>query len=223
MMIQRRFPRLNKQFLRVLNFEGSRPAFDAPILSPNYSTVYALSSGHGKCGVAVIRMSGDHARFSILKMTTSKTLPTPRKAVLKHIINPTSGEVLDKGLVLWFPAPNSFTGEDSVEFQIHGGPAVCKAVLSALGSLPNFTPAQPGDFTKRAFYNSKLDLTSVEGLGDLIHAETEAQRKQAFRQMEGSLREVYSSWRERILVSRANIEAYIDFSEDEHIETSCRA
>lgn len=154
-------------------------------------------------------------------------------------------------MVLWFPGPRSFTGEDSCELHIHGGSAVVTAVFSSLSTLQGFHPAKPGlyyaclillnyfcnsftfityiflfvlifsgDFTKRAFYNGKLDLTSVEGLGDLIHAETEAQRKQAFRQMEGSLAKLYMGWRDNLLFCRANLEAYIDFSEDENIEVS---
>ncbi|KAB7496916.1 tRNA modification GTPase GTPBP3, mitochondrial [Armadillidium nasatum] len=187
-------------------------------MSYRLSTVYALSSGIvykrvniaglGKCGVAVVRVSGKNAKECILKMTLSSRtegLPQARKSVLRKIIHPYTGEILDKGLVLWFPSPKSFTGEDCVEFHIHGGPAVCKAVLSALGKLPKFTPAEP-------------DLTSIEGLGDLIHAETEAQRRQAFKQMEGSLFKMYSKWRNLIIDTRANIEAYIDFSEEENIE-----
>ncbi|XP_063609040.1 tRNA modification GTPase GTPBP3, mitochondrial-like [Penaeus indicus] len=182
------------------------------------STVYALSSGQGKCGVAVVRVTGDRARDVFTFMTLPKTLPEPRKATLRRIIHPNTGEGLDHGLVLWFPGPRSFTGEDSCELHIHGGSAVVSAVISSLSALQGFHPAKPGDFTKRAFYNGKLDLTAVEGLGDLIHAETEAQRKQAFRQMEGALAKLYMGWRDALLFCRANLEAYIDFSEDENIE-----
>ncbi|XP_047498340.1 tRNA modification GTPase GTPBP3, mitochondrial-like [Penaeus chinensis] len=182
------------------------------------STVYALSSGQGKCGVAVVRVTGDKARDVFTCMTLPRTLPEPRKATLRRIIHPNTGEGLDHGLVLWFPGPRSFTGEDSCELQIHGGSAVVTAVISSLSALQGFHPAKPGDFTKRAFYNGKLDLTAVEGLGDLIHAETEAQRKQAFRQMEGALAKLYMGWRDALLFCRANLEAYIDFSEDENIE-----
>lgn len=182
------------------------------------STVFALSSGQGKCGVALVRVSGEQAGTALTSMTIPATLPQPRTAVLRHIVHPITGEALDRGLVLWFPEPRSFTGENSCELHIHGGPAVIAAVIAALGSLPGFIPAQPGDFTKRAFYHGKLDLTSVEGLGDLIHAETEAQRKQALRQMEGALATLYTGWRQSLLQCRANLEAYIDFSEDENIE-----
>ncbi|KAK7079456.1 tRNA modification GTPase gtpbp3, mitochondrial [Halocaridina rubra] len=182
------------------------------------STVYALSSGQGKCGVALVRVTGDKAREVFTRMTVPPTLPEPRMAVLRRIVHPATRDGLDRGIVLWFPAPNSFTGEDSCELHIHGGSAVISAVLGALSSLPGYYPAQPGDFTKRAFYNGKLDLTEVEGLGDLIHAETEAQRKQALQQMEGALGQLYTGWRQVLLHCRANIEAFIDFSEDENIQ-----
>lgn len=138
-----------------------------------------------------------------MRMTDCKQLPKPRMATLKPIHNPITKEVLDKGLVLWFPGPKSFTGEDSCEFQIHGGPAVISSVLSSLSNIQNFAPAEPGQFTKRAFHAGKLDLTEVEGLGDLIHAETELQRKQALLQMEGTLSRLYNSWRGTLI--RVNI------------------
>ncbi|XP_045594526.1 tRNA modification GTPase GTPBP3, mitochondrial isoform X2 [Procambarus clarkii] len=151
-------------------------------------------------------------------MTEPATLPSPRVATLRKIIHPLTGEGLDQGLVLWFPGPHSFTGEDCCELHVHGGLAVIAALLAALSTLPGYQPAQPGDFTKRAFYHGKLDLTSVEGLGDLIHAETEAQRRQALQQMSGSLAHLYNGWRRTLLQCRAGLEAYIDFSEDENIE-----
>ncbi|XP_063990711.1 tRNA modification GTPase GTPBP3, mitochondrial isoform X2 [Diachasmimorpha longicaudata] len=122
----------------------------------------------------------------------------------------------------WIPAPNSFTGEDSVEFQVHGGSAILHAIMSALGKL-KFRPAEPGEFTKRAFYNGKLDLTEIEGLADLIHAETEQQRKQALLQADGSLSELYDSWRASLSKILAHVEAYIDFSEDDNIEDNVLA
>lgn len=126
--------------------------------------------------------------------------------------------MLDRGIVLWYPGPNSFTGEDVCELQVHGGPAVINAIHEALAGLPDIDHAEPGEFTKRSFLNGKLDLTEVEGMADLIHAETEAQRKQALRQMEGDLGKMYGDWRTRLLRTLAHIEAYIDFSEDENIE-----
>uniref|UniRef100_M3ZJJ7 GTP binding protein 3, mitochondrial n=1 Tax=Xiphophorus maculatus TaxID=8083 RepID=M3ZJJ7_XIPMA len=182
-------------------------------------TIFALSSGHGRCGVAVVRISGSAAATALRCMVgLGNQLPPPRTALLRSITDPHSKEVLDRGLVLWFPAPHSFTGEDSVEFHIHGGPAVITAVLQALGSVPGMRPADAGEFTRRAFHAGKLDLTEVEGLGDLIHAETEAQRRQALRQMSGELGRLYQDWSHRLKRTLAHVEAFIDFSEDELIE-----
>ncbi|XP_008404773.1 5-taurinomethyluridine-[tRNA] synthase subunit GTPB3, mitochondrial isoform X1 [Poecilia reticulata] len=182
-------------------------------------TIFALSSGHGRCGVAVVRISGSAATTALRCMVgLGNQLPPPRTALLRSITDPHSKEVLDRGLVLWFPAPHSFTGEDSVEFHIHGGPAVITAVLQALGSVPGMRPADAGEFTRRAFHAGKLDLTEVEGLGDLIHAETEAQRRQALRQMSGELGRLYQDWSHRLKRTLAHVEAFIDFSEDELIE-----
>ncbi|XP_062607753.1 tRNA modification GTPase GTPBP3, mitochondrial-like [Saccostrea cucullata] len=181
-------------------------------------TIFSLSSGYGKCGVAVIRVSGPQAKDSIHQMCSARSLPSPRKTQLRRIVDPMTGEPIDRGLVIWFPSPESFTGEDCVEFQVHGGSAVIAAMVTSLGNLSKYRPAEPGEFTKRAFMNGKLDLTEVEGLGDLIHAETEAQRKQALRQMEGDLGKLYSGWRDRVMKAAANIEAFIDFSESESLE-----
>ncbi|XP_024861127.1 tRNA modification GTPase GTPBP3, mitochondrial isoform X2 [Kryptolebias marmoratus] len=182
-------------------------------------TIFALSSGHGRCGVAVVRVSGPASATALRRMVgLTHRLPPPRTALLRSITDPCSKEVLDRGLVLWFPAPHSFTGEDSVEFHIHGGPAVTTAVLQALGSVPGMRPAEAGEFTRRAFQAGKLDLTEVEGLGDLIHAETEAQRRQALRQMSGELGRLYQDWSHKLKRCLAHVEAFIDFSEDELIE-----
>ncbi|XP_076657449.1 5-taurinomethyluridine-[tRNA] synthase subunit GTPB3, mitochondrial isoform X2 [Halictus rubicundus] len=182
------------------------------------STIYALSSGYGKCGVAVIRISGPDASFALQKMTKMLNLQ-PRKALLRKIHDPETKECLDKGLCLWFPEPNSFTGEDSVEFHVHGGPAVVTSVLEALSKL-HFQLASPGEFTKRAFLNGKIDLTEAEGIGDLIDAVTEKQRKQASSQASGSLRHLYDSWRMILLSSLASLEGYIDFSEEHSFENN---
>ncbi|XP_071104655.1 tRNA modification GTPase GTPBP3, mitochondrial-like [Haliotis cracherodii] len=179
-------------------------------------TIFALSSSHGRAGVAVIRVSGPSTSESLRQMV--RRIPPPRKAALRRIYHPQSTEAIDKGLVLWFPGPRSFTGEDCAEFQVHGGAAVVTAMLTALGELPGFRHAEAGEFTKRAYMNGQLDLTEVEGLSDLISAETEAQRHQALRQMEGDLGNMYMAWRKRIIKCLANVEAYIDFSEDENIE-----
>lgn len=177
-------------------------------------TIFALSSGRGPAGVAVVRVSGARAADAITRLT-GKPLPAPRQASLRQLADPSNGEVIDQALVLWFPAPNSFTGEDVVEFHIHGGPAVISGLLSVLGNLAGFRAAEPGEFTRRAFSAGKLDLTQVEGIADLIHAETEAQRRQAIRQMQGALADIYEGWRTRLVRALAYVEADIDFSEDE--------
>ena len=183
-------------------------------------TIYALSSGFGKCGVAVIRVSGEQTKSVVLKLTRRKALPPPRLAFVSKLWNPTTNVLLDRALVMWFAAPHSFTGEDICEFQVHGGPAVVGAVLNALSTISGLRPAEAGDYTKRAFLNNKMDLTEVEGLGDLIHAETEAQRRQAIHQMEGSLSTLYSTWSKEILKCTAHMEAFLDFSEDEGLDSN---
>ncbi|XP_068174856.1 tRNA modification GTPase GTPBP3, mitochondrial isoform X2 [Antennarius striatus] len=191
----------------------------APAGLADAESIFALSSGHGRCGVAVVRASGPASSAVLRSMVgLTSSLPAPRTALLRSITDPQSKEVLDRGLVLWFPAPHSFTGEDCVEFHIHGGPAVISAVLQALGSVPGMRPAEAGEFTRRAFQAGKLGLTEVEGLADLIHAETEAQRRQALRQMSGELGRLYQDWTHRLKVCLAHVEAFIDFSEDELIE-----
>lgn len=200
------------------------PLETAPIRTPlkqsqrHNSTIYALSSAHGKAGVAIIRVSGRKASHALLGLTGSKKLPEPRKACLKTLKHPRSNEVLDQGLVLWFPGPASFTGEDCVEFHVHGGVAVVASVLSALSKVSGLRPADPGEFTKRAFAADKLDLTQVEGLADLLAAETEIQRKQAVRELQGDLKKIFERWRGDLLKQTASLEAYIDFAESEEIE-----
>ncbi|XP_030376597.1 tRNA modification GTPase GTPBP3, mitochondrial [Scaptodrosophila lebanonensis] len=182
-------------------------------------TIYSLSSGHIKCGVSVIRVSGPQAKHALRALVNNEEYePKQRLAYLKSFYHPSTKEMIDKGLLLWFPGPASFTGEDSCEFQVHGSLAVIAAMLDALGQLPGLRPAHPGEFTKRAFFGGKLDLTEVEGLADLIHAETEAQRKQALLQSTGSLKRLYDSWRMRMIRCAAHLEAYIDFAEEEQIE-----
>lgn len=142
----------------------------------------------------------------------------PRYATLRKIWHPKTKDSIDKGLVLWFPGPHSFTGEDCCEFQVHGGSAVVSAICDALNSIDGCRPALAGEFAKRAFRSNKLDLIEIEGLADLIHAETEIQRKQALQQADGTLSKIYAEWRETLLRSVACFEAYIDFAEDENIE-----
>jgi tRNA modification GTPase len=175
-------------------------------------TIFALSSGRPPAAIAVVRISGPGARFGL--ETLVGRVPEPRRAVLAKVRDPGSGEAIDSGLVLWFPGPKSETGEDIAELQLHGGRAVVAAVLGALGRLEGFRLAEPGEFTRRAFANGRLDLTAVEGLADLIYAETEAQRRQAFRQLGGSLGRRAESWRTRLIEALALVEARIDFSDE---------
>ncbi|XP_060686070.1 tRNA modification GTPase GTPBP3, mitochondrial isoform X1 [Hemiscyllium ocellatum] len=182
------------------------------------STIFAMSSGQSRCAVAVIRVSGPASSKTLIRLTGQRALPPARAAALRPLVDPGTGERLDMALVLWFPGPRSYTGEDCCELHVHGGPAVLSGVLQALACSPGLRPAEAGEFTKRAFLNGKLDLTEVEGLGDLIHAETEAQRRQALRQMSGDLGHMYHGWSERLTRCLAHAEAYIDFSEDDNIE-----
>jgi tRNA modification GTPase len=178
------------------------------------ATIYALSSGAGRAGVAVVRVSGPRAG-DVLEELSGDALPAPRIVRLCRVRSPNTEEILDEGLSVWFPAPRSFTGEDIVEFHIHGGLAVVASVLRAIGECGGTRLAEPGEFTKRAFLNDKMDLTVAEGLADLIDAETEAQRRQARRQASGVLGELYGSWRARLMRRLAYVEAAIDFPDEE--------
>jgi tRNA modification GTPase len=175
-------------------------------------TIYALASGHGRAAIAVLRISGPGTR-NILASLAEKQ-PEPRRATLVTFKDPESGAAIDQGLVLFFPGPASFTAEDYAEFQVHGGSAVVAALIRALGRFDRTRPAEAGEFTRRAFENGKLDLTEVEGLADLIAAETEAQRRQALRQAEGGLRHKAEAWRTALLGAAALIEADIDFADE---------
>jgi tRNA modification GTPase len=183
----------------------------------SHETIFALSSGPPPAGVAVVRLSGPHVRFGLETLIDS--IPEPRLAALRSI-KARSGEAIDRGLVVFFPEPASFTGEDVAELHLHGGRAVVAAVLAELGALPGFRPAEAGEFTRRAFQNQRMDLTQVEGLADLILAETEGQRRQAMRQADGALGRLYESWRERVIRARAFLEAELDFPEEEDIPGS---
>ncbi|WP_306149166.1 MULTISPECIES: tRNA uridine-5-carboxymethylaminomethyl(34) synthesis GTPase MnmE [unclassified Roseibium] len=181
-------------------------------------TIYALSSGAVPSGVAVIRVSGPEVR-TVTEALCGKT-PAPRKTMLSKLRDPVSLETIDEALVLFFEGPASFTGEDVVEFQCHGGRAVVAAMLRVLSEFPNCRPAEPGEFTRRAFDRGRMDLTEVEGLADLIAAETESQRKQAVRQMGGALGSLYEDWRKRLIHMRAMIEADFDFADEEDVPGS---
>ena len=179
------------------------------------ATIFAVSSGKGRAGVAVIRISGPRAG-EVARALSGKPPPPPRRAVVRTLRDPADRALpLDRALLLFFAGPASFTGEDVLELHVHGGRAVMDAVIAALAALPGLRPAGPGEFTRRAFENGKLDLTAAEGLGDLIGAETEAQRRQALRQMSGALGALYEGWRERLLSALAAIEAEIDFPDEE--------
>ncbi|HYB10365.1 MAG TPA: tRNA uridine-5-carboxymethylaminomethyl(34) synthesis GTPase MnmE [Alphaproteobacteria bacterium] len=176
-------------------------------------TIFALSSSAGRAAIAVIRVSGP-ASSTAIRGLTGKGLPAPRFAQYARLRDPENGAALDDGVVLWFPGPKSETGEDMAEFQIHGSRATVDAMLEALAKLAGLRPAGPGEFTRRAFDNGKLDLTAVEGLADLINAETEAQRLLALRQMRGELGRLYDGWRSRLVAILAHAEADIDFPEE---------
>jgi tRNA modification GTPase len=173
-------------------------------------TIVALSSGAPPSGVAVIRLSGPNT--SVVLEYLSITNVEPRRLTLRPLI--LNGTLVDTGLVAWMPAPNSFTGEDTAELQVHGSPAVVRALLRGIAALPGVRLAEAGEFTRRAFLNGKLDLTEVEGLGDLIDAETESQRQQAVARLAGGLSDQVIAWRETLLDARAEIEARLDFSDE---------
>jgi tRNA modification GTPase len=183
----------------------------AAMSEPMRETIYALSSGRPPAAIAVVRISGGGAGEA-LKALTGKS-PTPRQAVLARIRG-RDNEIIDHALVLWFPAPHSETGEDVAELQLHGGRAVVAAVFAALADLPGLRPAEAGEFTRRAFENGKLDLTAVEGLADLVMAETEGQRRLALRQMTGALGGRAEAWRAQLIQALALVEARIDFSDE---------
>lgn len=179
-------------------------------------TIYALSTLFGKSGIAVIRISGERAFSVFTKMTSLRS-----DSVISHkmyhtkIFDSVSHETLDDCLVVGFRAPNSFTGEDTVEINCHGSKAVIRSILEALSTLPDFRIAEPGEFSRRAFYNGKMDLTAADGLADLIDAETKIQQKTALRQMGGTLFNLYDSWRSELVAMLAYLEAFIDFPDED--------
>jgi tRNA modification GTPase len=177
-------------------------------------TIVALASGAGRAGVAVIRLSGP-AAGATLQALTARDLPKPRCATREAFCDPRTGLSLDDGLALWFPGPASFTGEDVAELHVHGGPAVIAAIIDACLTQPDVRIAEPGEYTRRAFENGKLDLAEAEGLADLVDAETEGQRRQALRQRRGALSAVYEGWRGRLIEAAALIEAEIDFPDED--------
>ena len=175
-------------------------------------TIFALSTAPGRAGIAVIRVSGPAAGDLVDALAPPRA--KKRFAALRRIRDPQTGETIDDGLVIWFGAPRTETGEDMAEFHVHGGAAIVKAMLAVLGRQPGCRLAQPGEFARRAFANGKLDLAQVEGLADLVDAETEAQRRQALGQMRGALSELYEGWRADLIRASALVEAAIDFSDE---------
>ncbi|MBA4099024.1 MAG: tRNA uridine-5-carboxymethylaminomethyl(34) synthesis GTPase MnmE [Rhodospirillum sp.] len=182
-------------------------------MSTHPDTIYALATPPGRSGVAVVRISGPDARAALAALT-DRALPKPRVATLRRLIGKDDLPI-DDALVLWFPAPHSFTGEDVAELHLHGGPAVIAATLAALSVQQGLRLAEPGEFTRRAFDHDKLDLAQVEGIADLIAAETEMQRRQALRQAEGALSRRLETWRSDLARVLARLEAYIDFPDED--------
>ena len=177
-------------------------------------TIYALSSGSGISGVAVIRISGKNTS-NLLKSLINGEIPKPRVATLKKINNINTSELIDEGLILWFPGPQSYTGEDMAEIHVHGGKAVVQCVLNVLSKTKNCRLAEPGEFTKLAFQNGKINLLKAESIGDLISAETEIQRLQAVKVMKGKTSDKFNELREKLLKILSFIEAKIDFPEED--------
>jgi tRNA modification GTPase len=184
-------------------------------------TIFALSSGRPPAAIAVIRVSGPRAGGALRALIGR--LPQPRHATFARVRDPARAEAIDEGLALWFPGPNSETGEDVAELQIHGGRAVIAATLAALGKLPGLRPAEAGEFTRRAFENGRIDLPAVEGLADLVAAETEAQRRQAYQHLRGLLGERAETWRQRLIEALALVEAGIDFSDEDDVPKAAMA
>lgn len=179
-------------------------------------TIFAPATVPGRSAIAVIRLSGP-ACAAVCRRLTKRRPPAPRHAALRRLHDPASGEPIDQGLVLWFPGPASATGEDVLELQVHGGRAVIGELLMALASLPGLRPADPGEFSRRAFLHGRIDLTAAEGLADLIAAETRAQARQALRQLDGALGRLYEDWRSALLGALAWLEAEIDFAPDQDV------
>jgi tRNA modification GTPase len=180
-------------------------------MHPRDQTIFALSSGRLPSAIAIVRVSGPQARAALTRLT--KASPVPRVAA-RVLLRDAASDPIDDAVMLWFPGPASATGEDVVEFHVHGGRAVLASVFAELSAIDNMRLAEPGEFTRRAFENGKLDLTEAEGLDDLIHADTDRQRRQALRQLRGLLGDKARDWRAQIIEASALIEAGIDFSDE---------
>ena len=171
-------------------------------------TIYALSTGPGVSGVAIIRISGTESS-NIIKSLTGREIPSPRMASLRKINYINTSELIDEGIIIWFPGPESYTGEDMAEIHVHGGKAVILALKREIAKIKNCRLAEPGEFTKLAFQNGKINLLKAESIGDLIASETEIQRKQAIKIMSGKSFVKYNSWREGLIKILSNVEAKI--------------
>src|SRR5450631_2022062 len=185
-------------------------------MHPREQTIFALSSGRLPSAISIVRVSGPLARTALVSL--AGRIPTPRMA-MRALLRSSNRAPIDDAVVLWFPAPASATGEDVAEFHVHGGSAVLAALFASFATFENVRAAEPGEFTRRAFENGKLDLTEAEALDDLIHADTDRQRRQALRQLKGLLGDKARDWRARIIEASALIEAGIDFSDEGDIST----
>ena len=177
-------------------------------------TIYALSTGPGISGIAIIRVSGEDTK-KIIKLLTNENLPKARVATLKKINKINTSELIDEGIILWFPGPESYTGEDMAEFHVHGSKAVIDALHSSISQIENCRLAEPGEFTKLAFQNGKINLLKAESIADLISAETEIQRQQAVKIMNGKSSKIFNDLREKLLKILSNVEAKIDFPDED--------
>ena len=177
-------------------------------------TIYALSSGSGTSGIATIRVSGKLAKKVVEQLTNSQ-IPEPRIATLKKINNINTNELIDEGIIIWFPGPNSYTGEDMAEFHVHGSLAVVQAIQNSISEIEGCRIAEPGEFTKIAFQNNKINLLKAESIADLISSETEIQRRQAVKIMTGKSAERFNFWRDGLVKVLANVEAKIDFPDED--------
>jgi len=185
-------------------------------------TIYALSTGPGVSGVAIIRISGSQASNIIISLT-SKKIPSPRVATLRKINNINTSELIDEGIIIWFPGPHSYTGEDMAEIHIHGGKSVILAVQKEISKIKNCRLAEPGEFTKLAFQNGKINLLKAESIADLISAETEIQRLQALKIMEGKSSKRFNQLREKLLKLLSFVEAKIDFPDEDLPEDNIKS
>ena len=177
-------------------------------------TIYALSTGPGISGIAVIRISGENTK-KVINILTGNDIPEPRVATLRKINKINTSELIDEGIILWFPGPESYTGEDMAEIQVHGSKAVIDAIHSSISAIENCRLAEPGEFTKLAFQNGKINLLKAESIADLISSETEIQRQQAIKIMNGKSADQFNFLREKLLKILSHVEAKIDFPDED--------